>query len=95
MEKVRIKYETRLKAWLVNIEKIHAEIKQHRQELEQSKQELEQTNQKLTDILNKISSQDVKNNERIRNMVIEAKALFYKYGKEINPHIDELFTLVP
>jgi hypothetical protein len=28
-------------------------------------------------------------------LVIETKVLFFKYWTEINPHIDELFTLVP
>ncbi|MEI6774842.1 MAG: hypothetical protein WCL18_09005 [bacterium] len=113
MERARVEYETRLKAWLVNIESIHADIKKHtqelernqqeltknkqeleknRQKLEKNRQELDKINQQLIDILNKISSEDMKTNENIRNLVIEAKALCFKYGKEINPHMDELFS---
>ena len=109
MQKAEIKYNTRLKARLVDIEQINAEIKKHQQELiknqqelaknqqelAKNQQELAKTNQQMIDILNKVSVQDVKTKENIRQMVIEAKALFFKYKTEINPHIDELFTLIP
>jgi Skp family chaperone for outer membrane proteins len=71
------------------------ELAKHQQELAKNQQELDKTNQQMIDILNKVSVQDVKTKENIRQMVIEAKILFFKYKTEINPHIDELFTLVP
>ena len=102
MEKAEKKYNTWLKARLVDLEKINADIKKHQQELvkhqqelAKNQQELDKTNQQMIDILNKVSVQDVKTKENIRQMVIEAKILFFKYKTEINPHIDELFTLVP
>ena len=137
MEQAEKKYNTWLKARLVDLEKINADIKKHQQELvkhqqelaknqqelaknqqelaknqqelaknqqelaknqqelAKNQQELDKTNQQMIDILNKVSVQDVKTKENIRQMVIEAKILFFKYKTEINPHIDELFTLVP
>jgi len=130
MEQAKVKYNTRLKARLVDIEQLHADIKRHQQELaknqqelaknqqelaknkqelaknqqelakskeelDKSKEELDKVNQQMIDILNKVSTQDVKSKENIRQMVVEAKALFFKSKVEINPHIDELFTLVP
>ncbi|MEI6672874.1 MAG: hypothetical protein WCL02_06160 [bacterium] len=103
LQKAEKQYDTRLKNRLKDLEQLHASIKKHQQELEQSKIELEKSkqdlakvNQQLIDILNKVSVQDVKTKENIRKLVIETKAMFFKYGtSSINPHIDQLFSLVP
>ena len=50
MEKARIEYETRLRAWLVNIESIHTDIKKHTEELEKNQQELTKNKQELDKI---------------------------------------------
>lgn len=102
MEKVEKKYNTRLKARLINLEKIKEEIKKNTeilekntQKLAKNQQELAKNTQELINILNKITAEEVKNNERIKDLVIKTKALCFEHGIEINPHIDELFTLVP
>ncbi len=102
MEKAGKKYKIRLNNRLADLAKIEQEIKdmqieidKDRAEIVKDRAEIDILDQKLINTLNKISSQDVKTNERIRNLVIETKVLFFKYWTEINPHIDELFTLVP
>ena len=50
----------------------------------------------MRNILNKITIQDMKDNEQIKKLVIQAKVLFIKYWTKTNSkHIDELFKLIP
>jgi peptidoglycan hydrolase CwlO-like protein len=86
MEKAGKKYKIRLNNRLADLAKIEQEIKdmqieidKDRAEIVKDRAEIDILDQKLINTLNKISSQDVKTNERIRNLVIETKVLFFKY----------------